>query len=235
MLLNTEKTKVILITTPQKRLHLQNSILHLTYNNDVLKNVQNDKVLGVHIDNNLTWTVHTEFIAKKISSNLWLLSKLKEYLSTEHRVQFYKTYLQPHIDYCSTVWGGTSHSNLNRIFRLQKRSVKIILNHNYDDIASSMNDLKIMNIYERIFMIKAKFMFKVSKAITPSYINDMFSLRPMNETVQSLRSVNTSSFNIPRPQKEIFKQSLIFSGPIIWNNLPDWLKKIKTVDSFHSQ
>ena len=234
MLLNTEKTKVMLITTPQKRLHLQNSILHLTYNNDVLKNVQNDKVLGVHIDNNLTWTVHTEFIAKKISSNLWLLSKLKEYLSTEHRVQFYKTYLQPHIDYCSTVWGGTSHSNLNRIFRLQKRAVKIILNYNYDDIASSMNDLKIMNIYERIFMRKAKFMFKVSKAITPSYINDMFSLRPMNETVQSLRSVNTSSFHIPRPQKEIFKQSLIYSGPIIWNNLPDWLKNLKTVDSFHN-
>ena len=51
----------------------------------------------------------------KIASNLWLLSKLKEYLSTEHRVQFYKTYIQPHIDYCSTVCGGTSHSNLNRI------------------------------------------------------------------------------------------------------------------------
>ena len=63
---------------------------------------------------------------------------------------------------------------------------------------------------------------------------DMFSLRPMNETVQSLRSVNTSSFHISRPQKEIFKQSLIYSGPIIWNNLPDWLKNLKTVDSFHN-
>ena len=92
------------------------------YNNEILKNVENDKVLGVHIDNNITWTVHTEFIAKKIVSNLWLLSKLKEYLSTEHRVQFYKTYIQPHIDYCSTVWGGTSHSNLNRIYLLQERT-----------------------------------------------------------------------------------------------------------------
>ena len=234
MLLNTEKTKLMLITTPQKRLHLQYNILHLTYNNEILKNIENDKVLGVHIDNNLTWTVHTEFIAKKIASNLWLLSKLKEYLSTEHRVQFYKTYIQPHIDYCSTVWGGTSHSNLNRIYRLQKRAVKIILNYEYNDIASSMNDLKIMNIYERIFLRKAKFMFKISKAITPSYINVMFSLRPINETIQSLRSVNTSSFQIPRPQKEIFKQSLIYSGPIIWNNLPDSLKNLETVNSFHN-
>ena len=102
----------MLITTSQKRLHLHNSILNLTFNNDSLKNIDNDKVLGIFLDNNLTWSIHTQFIAKKISSNLWLLSRLKDYLSLEHRVQFYKTYIQPHIDYCSTVWGGTAHSNL---------------------------------------------------------------------------------------------------------------------------
>ena len=96
MLLNTEKTKLMLITTPKKRLHLQYNILHLTYINEILKNIENDKVLGAHIDKNLTWTVHTEFIAKKIASNLWLLSKLKKYLSTEHRVQFYKAYKTAH-------------------------------------------------------------------------------------------------------------------------------------------
>ena len=129
MLLNTKKTKVIFITTSQKRLHLHNSILNLTFNNDSLKNIDNDKVLGIYIDNNLTWSILTQFIAKKISSNLWLLSRLKDYLSLEHRVQFYKTYIQPHIDYCSTVWGGTAHSNLDRIHRLQKRAVKIILDY----------------------------------------------------------------------------------------------------------
>ena len=92
MLLNAEKTKVMLITTSQKRLHLHNSIMNLTFNNDSLKNIDNDKDLGVYIDNNLTWSIHTQFIAKKISSNLWLLSRLKDYLSLEHRVQFYKTY-----------------------------------------------------------------------------------------------------------------------------------------------
>ena len=70
MLLNTDKTKAMLITTSQKRLHLNNDILHLTYNNDVLNSVENEKVLGVRIDNNLTWSIHINFIAKKISSNL---------------------------------------------------------------------------------------------------------------------------------------------------------------------
>ena len=75
---------------------------------------------------------------------------------------------------------GTAHSNLDRIHRLQKNAVKMILDYEYSDIACSMNGLKILNIYERIFLRKAKFMYKISKSITPSYINAMFTFRPIN-------------------------------------------------------
>ena len=88
-------------------------------------------------------------IAKKISSNLWLLSKLKEFFSLENRVQFYKTYIQPHIDYCSTVCGGGGDCSFQPQQNLQitKRAIKIILDYEYTDIASSMNELKILNIF----------------------------------------------------------------------------------------
>ena len=68
------------------------------------------------------------------------------------------------------------------------------------------------------------------KSVLPSYVNQMFSFRPFNETLQSLRSTGTLDFYTPRPQKDIFKQSLIYSGPVIWNNLPDCLKNSETVD-----
>ena len=53
-----------------------------------------------------------------------------------------------------------------------------------------MNELKIQNIFERIFLQKAKFMYKISKSITLSYINNRFTLRTVNKTLLSLRSVN---------------------------------------------
>ena len=146
------------------------------YNDDILKTVETEKVLGVHIDNNLTWSVHIDSIAKKISSNLWLLSQLKEYLSTEHRVQFHKTYIQPHIDYCSSIWGGTSQHNLNKIYRLQKRAVKIILNYEYDDIAVSMDSLKILNVYECIFLRKLNLCLKFLNLSHPLTLTICFHL-----------------------------------------------------------
>ena len=98
MVLNSTKTKVMLITTNQKRHGLDRDGLNLDFNMEPLQVITNDKILGVFVDNNLTWNEHIKHISKKIASNIWLLSKMKIYLSQEHRIQFYKSYIQPHID-----------------------------------------------------------------------------------------------------------------------------------------
>ena len=54
------------INTSQKRLHLHNDVLHLIYNNDALNIVENEKVLVVRIDNNLTWSVILILLLKNL-------------------------------------------------------------------------------------------------------------------------------------------------------------------------
>ena len=93
MLIITAKTKVMQITTHQKRTSLINGQLFLHLNNDELNMITNDKVLGIIIDNNFTWSQHVDKVCKKITTNLWLLSRIKEYLTIPQRVQFYKTYI----------------------------------------------------------------------------------------------------------------------------------------------
>ena len=73
MLLNSAKTKVMLITTNQKRQRLTTDKLKLLYNNESLQMVCSDKILGVLVDNNLTWSEHIKQVTKKIASNIWLL------------------------------------------------------------------------------------------------------------------------------------------------------------------
>ena len=113
MKLNSAKTKVMLVTSSQKRQRLTNDNLDLMFNNESLNMIPNDKILGLFVDNNLTWSEHIKFLTKKISSNTWLLSKIKRFLSTDHRVQFYKSYIQPHIDFCNIVW----EVHQNQIYR----------------------------------------------------------------------------------------------------------------------
>ena len=94
MLLNTEKTKVMLITTRQKRITLDVSLLSLSYNKIDLQLTAGDKILGVYIDENFQWDNHSKYICKKVSSYIWLLSKIKSYLTLEHRLIFYNAYIR---------------------------------------------------------------------------------------------------------------------------------------------
>ena len=235
MVLNSTKTKVMLITTNQKRHGLDRDGLNLDFNMEPLQVITNDKILGVFVDNNLTWNEHIKHISKKIASNIWLLSKMKIYLSQEHRIQFYKSYIQPHIDFCNIIWGSTTESNKQKIVRMQKRAVRVILDYNVENSHEAMKSLNIQSIYDRLFLRKAKFMFKVYHNLTPTYIGENYNLRSNLNISVNLRSASTRCFVPPKPRTECFKQSMRYSGCLIWNSLPEVVKNAQTQETFHKR
>ena len=224
MVLNSAKTKVMLITTSQKRHRLPSINLNLNYSEESLKVVSNDKILGVFVDDNLVWSDHVRHVCKKISSYIWLLSKIKYFLSLEHRVQFYKSYIQLHIDFCSIVWANSSESNKMKILKMQKRACRVILDYNVNDTHEAFRSLKILSVYDRLFLRKAKFMFKVYHELTPQYVSENFMLRNEMDMSINLRSSVAGCFVPPLPKRGCFKQSMRYSGCLIWNSLPNNVK-----------
>ena len=111
MLINTDKTKLMLIASRQKRNSLIDGELKITFNNIDLKTSTNEKILGVHVDQNFVWNNHFQHVSKKISSHLWLLSQIRTYLTVQHRRLFYNAYIKSHIEYCCVVWGNSCSFN----------------------------------------------------------------------------------------------------------------------------
>ena len=120
MLLNTDKSKLMFITTRQKQATLSDDVLALKYDDINLHLSNNEKVLGIYIDENFIWNAHFMHVSKKVSSNLWLLSRIKNYLSLEHRLLFCNAYIKTHFDYCSIIWGNSSNYNIDKINKLQR-------------------------------------------------------------------------------------------------------------------
>ena len=77
MLLNTDKTKIMLITTRQQRVRLDENLFTLIYNDVILQLTTGDKILGVNIEQNILWNNHFQCVSRKVSSYIWLLSKIK--------------------------------------------------------------------------------------------------------------------------------------------------------------
>lgn len=234
MLLNADKTKIMLITSRQKRSTIENSSLLLKYNDLDLKLTNTDKILGVHINENLIWNAQFQFVVKKVSSHLWLLSRISSYLSVEDRLLFYNAYIRPHLDYCSIIWGNSTSCNINKITKLQRRACKSILRNEYTNLEEARDRLKILSFNESVFLQKAKVMYKVANNIAPEYVTDLFHLRGnnSNDTTSNLRSVFNRNFLIPKPNIGLFKSSLSYSGALIWNSIPIDIKNATSIHSF---
>ena len=111
-----------------------------------------------------------------------------------------------------------------KIFRLQKRACRVILNYNVEDSSEAMQSLKILSVYDRLFLRKAKFMFKVYNGLTHSYISENFTLRNEMDMSVNLRSSASGCFIPPLPKKECFKQSMRNLGCLVMLNVARQLR-----------
>ena len=72
------------------------------------------------------------------------------------------------------IWGNASNFNVARIFRLQRRTCKVILGNAYIDFESAKSPLKILSFEQSVFLNKAKVMFKVANGLVPQCIIDIY-------------------------------------------------------------
>ena len=134
MALHPDKTTFMLVTTRQKRQHLVPNLSLLPLNqislkkyktSDITEEVQNHKVLGITIHNNLLWTPHLNALCKKKSTKVFQLSRLKRFVNFRVRKLFFTSHIQSLIDYGSTLWDSASKNTLKPLHGLHRRTFKI--------------------------------------------------------------------------------------------------------------
>ena len=129
--LNIKKTKSMLITGKRLGSKLLPEDLSLdikTRNNTKLDQTPSHKLLGVHLDQDLNFDEHVDSVCNKLSKRIGLLRSIKPLLPKQERIILYNSIIKPILMYGSVVWTKTSNENIRRVFRLQKRAARVILN-----------------------------------------------------------------------------------------------------------
>jgi len=90
--LNTVKSEFMLIGSSQRLNILESNNENeftININDNEIKRKTSTKCLGVYVDEHLTWHSHIEHIARKVSSGLFSLRKLRSILPQELLVTIY--------------------------------------------------------------------------------------------------------------------------------------------------
>ena len=90
------------------------------------------KILGVYLDENLTFDFHFQSITSKVSiKSLFSLKKAKHILTSSALKYLYYALIHPHFLYCLPTISFTSQKNVNLLFKKQKLAVRLITKSKY--------------------------------------------------------------------------------------------------------
>ena len=76
----------------------------LCIGNTQIENVEVQKLLGIYVDNTLSWTHQVSHIRKNVNSKIAHLKRVLYYLTYKMKVMFNNAYIQSIIDYCCPIW-----------------------------------------------------------------------------------------------------------------------------------
>ena len=76
--------------------------------------------------------------------------------------------------------------------------------------------------------LKTNLMFKILKGHTPSYLQNLFSLRGTRYNFRN----SEVKLNLPKPRTNFLKRRLSYSGARLWNSLPQDIRMIPLLSQF---
>ena len=230
--LNASKTEVMLIGSRQ-RLSTFHNPLSLIVDGAPISQVSSTKSLGVHIDQNLSWNVHVEKLCKKIASGVGALKRVRSFVPYETLRSVYMSLVQPHFDYCDSVWGSCTKALANKLQKLQNRAARILTHSNYDVNADFLiQQLGWKKLHSQRSIHKAVMIYKSLNGLAPDYLSAKF-LDRSSVCNYSLRGTE-GKLAVPMPHTNYMKNSFSYSGAVLWNSLPIELRQANSLTAFRA-
>ena len=173
--LNVTKTNFIIFNA--KRSQIVNDFKELHLGNQHINRVRCTKFLGIFIDEDLDWSDHIDYVAKKISSGAYAIRAAKHILSADNLKSLYFSLVHSHLIYGNMVWGSAYQCKLNKLVKLQKKCVRYICKLPYNERTSPhFKKLGIPKLSDIFNIQLGKFMYAFSTGHLPQTLRCLFVL-----------------------------------------------------------
>ena len=234
LVINTSKSNVMLLTTRQMLSHMTYTDLNVYIGNYEILQCNNIKYICDDIDNVLSWDMQTDSISNKLVFIFSKLSSMKPVLPSQMLKYIYTSIIQHKIDYAKSVWGYTTAHNINKVQRLQNRAARI-LTGNYAYVNTRgiylVKTLGLMNVSQRRDYFMIIMMFKSIHGLVPTYLCNANTMQ-RDIAVRTTRSTINNNVHVPHNYLECCKNAIAYRGPVLWNALPENIKKCESLNSF---
>ena len=225
LIINLSKTNCMLFSN--KRGEPQ---INIRLNETIIEAKIETTFLGVIIDKNLTWKPHIKHISNKISKSIAIIRILRYAFPKQILRMIYMSLIFSHINYCNLIWGSACPKSLEPLFRLQKKSIRLVNNSNYlDHTGPIFNSLKILTLNQ---VFKNNCLIFIYKCIKENKFPSFRSRILKNRDFHHHNTRNNDQYRLPSGRLRVFRDAYFVQGLTLWNSLDLDSKTSNNIDNF---
>jgi hypothetical protein len=224
--INWSKTKIMFISKPNKMMPLT-----ITLNGQQVEVVSEFKLLGCTIDSKLTFLNHVKILTKVVNTKLFAIKNIF-FLSFNIKLQFFKTFILPHFDFCFSLFIYMSSTLINKINKVYNSCIKHLLKidlHNLDlnEQYSLLKPHFLLPFKFRLFYRISLFCYKI---LNNQILNVIFSSLILNPNIHNTRESSRHIFCVPFSRSSKCSKRLSIFLPKLVNGVLRYSSNLNLTD-----
>ena len=143
-----------------------------------IKNMQNEKLVGITTDSKLSFDKHIQQICSRTSAKLKALARIAPFMNITKRKILMNAFFNSRFSYCPLTWMFHSRKLNNKINKLHERCLRIVYNNNtstYEELLETDNSVSVH--FQNVQALTIE-LYMVVNRFSPDIMKDVF---PLNE------------------------------------------------------
>jgi len=204
----------------------------LKINDTKILQVESCKYMGIFIDSKLSWQQHIDFVYKKIIKFTGIIYKICTKIDNELLKTLYFAFVYPYLLCGIEIYGNTTHIYPNWKYLTTKYYGSYKRDHTHTTDLYKFYDtlpLSLLHNYQ-ILLLLHKFVHHLNKL--PSVFRCYFM---QNRSIHRYDTTEKCHMHLVAPHTIYGKRLIIYKGSQLWNNLPETLKSVQSMDAFKTE
>ena len=200
----------------------------------VLKNIEEEKDIGVLISDTLKPSAQCTRAAKKANGVLGQMSRSVHYRDRNVWIKLYKVFIRPHLEFLVQAWCPWYKKDIDILEAVQKRAVDMVVglrSLNYED---KLKEIQLLSLQERR---QRGDMIQVWKYLHGQNLGgDALLNKAQDQHIKNTRHTS-KEMNIARVDYNTEVRKNFFASRCVepWNNLPSTVQKCESLNDFKNE
>ena len=248
---SAEKTKLLLSGTKAGRMNKIDALNispSISLDGDIVRETASEKVLGVVVNNIITWNNHlngdteNEGLIQGLSRRVGMLRKIRKFIPRKKFSQIVGGMFTSKLMYAMSLWGGLwdipgtfdtgtrtsiTKADMKRLQVLQNKAMRLETSLNYKTPTSELlNRTKKLSVHQLVAYTTAVQVYNIYRNQEPRYHYNRLFLSSQDITTRG-SIVNRIDFSL-----SLCKSSFFHQGSRLWGSLPGHVRDARNIGTF---